>query len=555
MKTIDIPLPADKPASIWQAFEVSMFRAIWIAAFVSNIGSWMQNTAGVWLITTVSTSSVLVALMQTATSLPVFLLSVPAGVIADLLDRRRLLLVTQLFMAAVALVLAVITLMGFSTSWSVLLLTFMLGIGAAFNAPAWQTVASELVPRNLLPAALTLNGVSINAARAVGPALGGVIIAYYSPGYVFMLNSLSFLGTCWVLYRWKRPATVSTLPSETFVSALRAGVRYVQFSPSIHAIMIRASVFTFGSSALWALLSLVIARKLHLDSGTYGSMLSCLGAGAVTGALVMDYIRKVLTTNQRITVGLIGFAGATAALGLSPSVEFLYPVMYMAGVCWLLTLTSFNVSVQLNLPKWVQARVLSIYLLVFQGGMAFGSLFWGGISGRFGLETALLAAAGWLLVSTLLAIPFPLKQAEALNLAPAGTWTNPENEANVEADEGPVVVMIEYRIDPAKLPAFLRAVEELKRVRMRDGSLRVGVFTDIAQPDRQVEFFMVASWGEHLRQHQRFTQDDLRIEQMVRQFHLGSNPPIITHFVAQTDKLDETPAPVPGPSLATLEGQ
>lgn len=555
MKTIDIDVPVDKPPTIWQAFEVGMFRAIWIAAFVSNIGSWMQNTAGVWLITTLSTSSVLVALMQTATSLPVFLLSVPAGVVADLVDRRRLLLVTQLFMASVALTLALTTLMGVSTNWSVLLLTFILGIGAAFNAPAWQTVASELVPRNLLSAALTLNGVSINAARAVGPALGGLIIAYYSPGYVFLLNSLSFLGTCWVLYRWKRPATVSTLPSENFVSALRAGVRYVQFSPSIHAILIRASAFTFGSSALWALLSLVIARKLHLSSGAYGSMLSCLGAGAVTGALLMDYIRQALTTNQRITVGLVGFATATVALGLLPSIYYLYPMMYVAGVCWLLTLTSFNVSVQLNLPKWVQARVLSIYLLVFQGGMAFGSLVWGGVAGQYGLETALLAAAGWLLLSTLLAIPFPLKQAEALNLAPAGTWANPENQARVEADEGPVVVMIEYRIDPVALPAFLRAIEELKRVRMRDGSLRVGVFTDIAQPDRQVEFFMVASWGEHLRQHQRFTQDDVTIERMVQQFHLGPNSPIVTHFVAQTDKLDEMPAPIPTPSLATLEGQ
>lgn len=555
MKAVDIDVPADKPPTIWQAFQVSMFRAVWIAAFVSNIGTWMQNTAGVWLITTLADSSVLVALMQTATSLPVFLLSVPAGVIADLLDRRRLLLVTQLFMAAAALTLAVTTLLGMSTAWSVLLLTFMLGVGAAFNAPAWQTVASELVPRSLLPAALTLNGVSINAARAVGPALGGLIIAYYSPGYVFLLNSTSFLGTCWVLYQWKRPLVVSTLPSENFVSALRAGVRYVQFSPMIHAILIRASAFTFGASALWALLSLVIAHKFHLDAGTYGAMLSCLGAGAVTGALLMDYIRQVLSTNRRIIVGLIGFATATLALGFLPTVGFLYPMMYVAGVCWLLTLTSFNVSVQLNLPKWVQARVLSIYLLVFQGGMAFGSLVWGSVASRFDLETALLSAAGWLLLSTLLVIPFPIKQAEQLNLAPAQTWTDPENRANVDADEGPVVVMIEYRIDPARLPAFLKAVENLKRVRLRDGALRVGVFTDITQPERQVEFFMVASWGEHLRQHQRFTQDDVAVERMVRQFHLGPNPPMVTHFVAQTDKIDERPAPIQTPSLATLEGQ
>ncbi|QJW90548.1 MFS transporter [Spirosoma taeanense] len=555
MKTIDTDVPAEKPPTIWQAFSVSMFRAVWIAAFVSNIGTWMQNTAGVWLITTLSTSSVLVALMQTATSLPVFLLSIPAGVIADLLDRRRLLLVTQLFMATAALTLALMTLSGVSTSWSVLFLTFVLGIGAAFNAPAWQTVASELVPRNLLPATLTLNGVSINAARAVGPAVGGLIIAYYSPGYVFLLNSLSFLGTCWVLYRWRRPAVLSNLPSENFVNALRAGLRYVQFSPSIHAILIRASAFTFGASALWALLSLVIARKFQLEAGTYGTLLSCLGAGAVSGALLMDSIRRMLTTNRRILVGLFGFALATVSLGVLPSVTFLYPIMYVAGVCWLLTLTSFNVSVQLNLPKWVQARVLSIYLLVFQGGMAFGSLIWGSVASRFGLETALGAAAGWLLLSTLLAIPFPINQGEQLNLAPANTWTDPDNLARVDPEEGPVVVMIEYRINPATLPAFLKAVEDLKRVRLRDGALRVGVFTDIAQPERQVEFFTVASWGEHLRQHQRFTQDDVAVERMVRQFHVGPNPPLVTHFVAQTDKLTELAAPIAVPDSVTLEGQ
>jgi hypothetical protein len=239
-----------------------------------------------------------------------------------------------------------------------------------------------------------------------------------------------------------------------------------------------------------------------------------------------------------------------------PSVTFLYPMMYIAGICWLLTLTSFNVSVQLNLPKWVQARVLSIYLLVFQGGMAFGSLIWGSVASRTSLETALLAAAAWLLLSTLLVFPFPIRQSERLNLAPASPWTDPEDHAQVNPNDGPVIVMIEYRIDPGTLPNFLKAVEELKRIRLRDGALRVGVFTDIAQPERQVEFFMVASWAEHLRQHQRFTQEDVAIERMVKQFHLEKNPPVVTHFVAQTDRIDNTiTAPVTAPSAATLEGQ
>lgn len=528
-----------------------MFRTIWIAAFVSNIGTWMQNTAGVWLITTLSTSSVLVALMQTATSLPVFLLSVPAGAFADLFDRRKLLLATQLFMAAAAFLLGITTLLGLVNSEAVLLLTFLLGIGAALNGPAWQTVASELVPRSILPAALTLNGVSVNAARAVGPALGGLIIAHYSPGYVFMLNGLSFLGTCWVLYHWQRPNPPSALPVENFVSALRAGIRYVQFSPSIHAILARASAFTFGSSALWALLSLVIARKLHLSSGTYGVMLSWLGMGAVSGALLIGRISQFLNLNQRILTGVFGFALATVGLALFDSVYQLYPMMYIAGVCWLLSLTSFNVSVQLNLPKWVQARVLSIYMLVFQGGMAIGSLIWGTVAAHFGLQAALLSAAAWLFTSLLLAIPLPIRQTEKLDLDPAGTWSDPESQIEIDPDDGPVVVMIEYRVSPDSLPDFLLAMEPLKRLRLRDGAGRVGIFTDVTQPERQVELFTVSSWGEHLRQHQRFTQDDLGIERTVRQYHLGPTPPKVTHLVSQTDKHMHQLVP----HLETLEGQ
>ncbi|QKZ13910.1 MFS transporter [Spirosoma sp. KUDC1026] len=555
MPRIQTDATLEPPPSIWEAFHITLFRAVWIAAFVSNIGTWMQNTAGVWLLTTLSTSSVLVAMMQTATSLPVFLLSVPSGVIADLLDRRRLLLVTQAFMAVMALTLAVTTLMGVATAWSTLFLTFMLGVGAAFNAPAWQTIASELVPRRLLPAALTLNGVSMNAARAIGPALGGLIIAYFSPGYVFLLNSLSFLGTCLVLYQWKRPIAESSLPGENFVSALRAGIRYVQFSPAIHAIMIRASAFTFGASALWALLSLVIAQRLHLSSGTYGIMLSCLGTGAVTAALLMNTIQQYLVISQRILVGMIGFALAELALATFTTIYFLYPVMFMAGVSWLLTLTSFNISVQLNLPKWVQARVLSLYLLVFQGGTAFGSLIWGSVASQFGLTTALVSAAGALVIAMLLAIWFPIQQTASLDLAPAGTWDEPDNRAHVAPDDGPVVVMIEYRIDPQTLAAFLQATEALKRVRLRDGALRVGVFTDITQPERQVEFFMVASWADHLRQHQRFTQEDIAVQEMVEQFHIAPTPPKVSHFVAQTDTYSAIPAPLQPPSPTTLESQ
>ena len=535
--TSDTPsAQASKPLSLWDAFQFPVFRAIWLAAFVSNIGTWMQNMAGVWLLTTLSSSQVLVALMQTATSLPVFLLSVPAGALADLVDRRRLLLATQGFMAIVALALGISAILGSIQPEAILSFTFLLGIGAALNGPAWQSITPEVVSRQVLPIALTLNGVSINLSRAIGPALGGLIIAYYSPGFVFLLNGISFGATFIVIYRWKRTRMEQNLPVEDFVTALRAGLRYVRFTPLLHAILIRAFAFTFGASALWALLSLIVARQLHMDSGVYGLMLTWLGAGAVTGALVLTRFTQHISANLRIFMAILAFAAVNVCVALSSSLWVLYPIMFLGGMAWLMALTSLNVSVQLNLPKWVQARVLSIYLLIFQGGMALGSIVWGTVAERYGLSIALLIAAGWMLLSTLLAIPFRLPLGSVRDFTPADNWPHPMLSNAIQPDQGPVVVMIEYRVKLEDQPAFLQAMEHLKRLRRRDGALRGGIFTDAANPERQAEFFVVSSWAEHLRQHHRFTKDDLLIQEAVLQYHTGPDRPAVFHFVAPSEE-------------------
>ena len=533
----DSPQPSI-PISLWEPLRQALFRSIWTAALISNLGTWMQNVAGVWLVTTLSTSATLVALMQTATSLPVFLLSIPAGALADIVDRRKLLLVTQTFMALIALLLGIVTLTGLITAPMVVAFTFVLGIGSALNGPAWQTVTPEVVSRRLLPAAVTLNSVSVNLARAAGPALGGLIIAYYSPGYLFILNGLSFLITLRALWQWTREPVVRTVP-EDFFSALQAGLRYVRYSPSLYVILIRAFAFTFGASAMWALLSLVIARHLHLAAGTYGLMLSCIGAGAVTGALLQGKVSQWLSPNRRIIVAGLVFCLVNVSLATLTSLVLLSGVMFLAGLAWLLVLTSFNASVQLQLPKWVQARALSVYMLVFQGGMALGSLVWGTLGEAFGLPTALIVAAGWLLVSMFLGIPFPIQSTEELNLSPAANWAEPDVHIPVDYDDGPVVVMIEYDIDAADRPAFFAAIQPLQRLRLRDGASQIGIFTDVALADRQVEFFTVPSWGEHLRQHARFTRSDQALEGRVRAFHRGPDSPKVTHFVAT--EVDEIP--------------
>ncbi|WP_139923835.1 MFS transporter [Hymenobacter sp. DG01] len=527
------PTAPEAPPTLWTPFTYAMFRAIWIASVVSNIGTWMQNVAGVWLVTTLTSSALLVALMQTATSLPAFLLSMPAGAMADLIDRRRLLLLTQAFMAVVALLLGVLTLLGEISALGVLAFTFLLGIGAAINAPVWQTVTVELVPRRVLGFAITLNGVSNNIARALGPAIGGAIIAYYSPGWVFLVNAVSFLGTFAVVYAWKREAEVSSGPMENFVGALRAGLRYVQYSPAIYAVLVRTFAFAFGASAMWGLLSVVTARRLHLSSDTYGVLLSWLGAGAITGAFLMGRAGNQLTYNQRVLIGSAVFVGTNVALALVSSVYWLYPVMFFSGIAWLMTMTSFSTTVQLHVPKWVQARVVSLYMLVFQAGLSFGSMVWGELADRTSLETALLATAAWMLLSLLLAIPYPMRSAEGLNLEPADHWPAPAVPGpDIDPDDGPVVVMVEYEVAVADQPAFREAAAQLTRLRLRDGSLRAGVFTDIARPTRITEFFYVATWGEHQRQQQRFTKEDQAVEARVRQFHTAPEPPRVTRFLA-----------------------
>jgi len=526
------PAPAPK-ATLLTPFTYALFRAIWIAGLVSNVGTWMQNVAGVWLVTTLTTSALVVALMQTATSLPAFLLSMPAGAMADLIDRRKLLLFTQGFMAAVATILGGLTLAGSVSAYGVLGFTFLLGMGAALNAPIWQTVTTELVPRPALPFAITLNGVSNNIARAIGPAVGGAIIAYYSSGWVFVLNGVSFLGTWAVVYFWKREATeASSGPAENFLGALRAGMRYVQYSPNIYGVLVRTFAFSFGSAAMWALVSVVVARKLHLSSGHYGVMLSWLGAGAVTGAFLMGRTGGRLSFNQRVLLGVLAFAGTNLALALITEIYVLYGVMFFSGIAWLMVMTSFSTTVQLSVPKWVQARVISVYMLVFQAGLSLGSLAWGELADHLTLETSLLIAAGWMLASALLALPFPMQPAEGLNLTPAENWPAPELDGPIDPDDGPVVVMIEYQVEPADWPAFRLAAEQLKRLRLRDGALRAGVFADVARPTQITEFFYVATWGEHERQHHRFTKEDEAIEAQVRAFHSGPGEPRVSHFIA-----------------------
>jgi MFS family permease len=514
----------------WSPLAIAAFRAIWIASVVSNIGTWMQNVGVAWLMTTLTPSPILVALIQTATSLPVFLVGLPAGALADLVDRRRLLLVSQTWMLLAAALLGGLTIAGLATPVALLMLTFALGLGGSINSPAWQAIVPELVPRRQLANAIALNGAGFNLARAIGPALGGLLVAAAGPGFVFVLNALSFLATILVLYRWKR-VSPSEGPSERLIEALRAGLRYVRFAPALRTLLARVGLYVVCASALWALLPVVARQQLGLDSSGYGALLACLGIGAVAGAFVLPRLRSALSLDELVAIAAVVFALGTAALGWVGFLPLLGLALAAAGLAWLAVMSSFNVAAQTVAPAWVSARVLGAYLLVSQGGLAAGSFAWGAVADRLGAPMALALAAASLVAGLALAPVWRLKHAERLDVRPSTHIVQPPAVlGEIEPGRGPVLVIAEYRVPPQRTGQFVAAMQLMRIVRRRDGALRWGLFEDPTDPRRYLETFIVGSLGEHLRQHERATMADRTLEERV--WRLAEGPPAVTHLIA-----------------------
>jgi MFS family permease/quinol monooxygenase YgiN len=519
--------------SAWSPLSLGLFRSLWLAAVASNIGTWMHNVGADWLMTTLAPSPLMVGLMQTAENAPLFLLALPAGALADIVDRRRLLIYTQAWMLVSAVALALLTLFGLTTPWVLLLLIFSLGLGSALNAPAWQAIIPELVPRSELSSAVSLNSVAFNIARAVGPALGGFVVAAVGSWAVFLLNSLSFIGVLIVIYRWRRAPIESMSPTERIVGAMRAGVRYVRHDPDLRAVLVRTGVFVSCASALWAMLPLVARQQLGLGALSYGVRLGGLGAGAIFGAIVLPAIRRKVSINVLIIGGTLIFAGVTATLATVHIFALLCVVMVFGGVAWMALMSSFNVSVQAIVPAWVRARVLAIYLLVFFGGMAVGSAMWGAIATRTGTNTALLYAAGALVAGLAAAYFFPLRTGDEPDLEPSLHWSDPIVITEPHPQDGPVLVTVHYQIEPERADEFIAAMNEVKRILKRDGALRWGLFANPAEPGHYVETFLVESWAEHMRQHARVTNEDRHAQDLARSFHVGDSAPVITHLIAQ----------------------
>jgi len=511
---------------------VPLFRTLWIAALASNVGTWMQIVAAAWLMTSLTSSATLVALVQTASALPIVLAGLPSGAIGDVVDRRKLLLITQGWMLAVAGALGVLTLLGATTPWVLLVLTFALGLGAAMMAPTWLAIQPDLVPREEFSQAVSLGAVQFNLARAVGPALGGLVIAIAGPGAVFLLNAASFLAVAIPIYRWHRPTDESALPPEHITAAISSGVRYVRYAPGIRAALLRASVFIFFSSALWALLPLLAREQLGLGSGGYGLLLGCMGVGSVAGATMLPSLRRKLSQDAAVAIATVMLALAIGTLAYVHNVGLAGVAMVAAGVAWIAVLSSLNVSVQTFSPRWVRARVLSVYQLIFQGGTAIGSAFFGLVADWIGTPAALGLAALGLLLGLTTALRWRLRTGEHLDLSPSAHWPEPAVAIEPGPEEGPVLVTIEYRIDPGRGREFVRLMDRLGLSRRRSGATQWGVFHDAADPGRYLETFIVGSWVEHLRQHERVSVAEKEIQERVHSFLVGDARPVVSHYIA-----------------------
>jgi MFS family permease len=407
-----------RSASAWDPLRRPLFRALWIASLTSSIGTWMHEVTAVWLMTSLTPSPMMVALMQTAASLPIVLLALPAGAIADVFDRRRMLLFTQGWMLASAAVLALLTILDATTPWLLLILTFALGAGAAVNAPAWQATTPEAVPRADLPAAVALSGMGLNIARAVGPAFGGMIVTVTGAWAVFLLNAASFLAVMMVLHRWHRAPEQKQPAIKPVLSSMREGIFYVSQAPALRAVLIRTGLFVPFASAIWALLPLLVRYELELNCYGYGTLFGCLGVGAVIGAVFLPMLRSHFSTDTLVAGATVVFAGTTAALSEVRHFGLLCLLLMAGGIAWITLMASFNVVIQTAVPSWIRARGMALFLLVFHGGMAGGGILWGAVTEHAGIATALFVAAGGLIVNLLAMAPYPLEGTEQSNFSP-----------------------------------------------------------------------------------------------------------------------------------------
>jgi MFS family permease len=517
--------------SAWSPLRLPLFRAVWLGSVISNIGTTMNDTAAVWTMTTLTASPTMVSLMQTMSSLPLFLFALPAGAMADLIDRRRLIVAAQMGALLTAVGMAVLAWFGQLNAAVLLLATFQLCVAAAFTMPAWQALVPEIVGKDERSAAIALNGVGYNVARAVGPIAGGLLVAALGPAPVFALNALSFVAVVVVMSTGTYVGRQRSAQREQMLGAMAAAIRYARHAPAMQAVLWRGGVHVFAAVAPVVLLPIVVHGR-GWSASDFGVLMGCYGGGAIAIAVsALPKLRARFTFDHVLVGASLVSAAATAIVAVVPGRIAMGAVLAVAGAAWMSGVNTFSVASQGVFPNWVRARSSAIYLVVMQGSFALGALVWGRLTAQFGAPLALLIAAGGLIVSAILARYLPISHVEQLDLSPSRHWPGHTLMQEPAPEDGPVLVTIEYHIDPAEEAAFKAAMFHLRETRLRDGAFRCSVFHDLADPTLYRETFLVGSWAEHLRQHERTTMEDQRIEGAVLAFHRAPAPPVVRHLL------------------------
>ncbi|WEF24032.1 MFS transporter [Paracoccus sp. S3-43] len=537
--------PPSRPSAL-APFRHRDFRLLWSATLVSNFGGLVQAVGAAWLMTQLTDSATLIALVQASNTLPIMLLALASGALADIFDRKAILLFAQCFMGVVSVLLAVVAWQGWLTPWLLLAFTFLIGAGQALYNPPWQASMGDLVPRADLPAAVTLNSVGFNLMRSVGPAAGGFIVAAFGAAAAFAVNALSYIPLLGALLRWRPTIAPRTAPPEAFLPAVAAGLRYVFLSPNLMKVILRGALFGFAAVSILALLPLV--AKAHPEGGSmlFGGLLGCYGIGAIAGAALNPRIRARFDNENIVRMAFAGFALSAVVLGQTQNVWLHALALLPAGASWVLALSLFNVTVQLSTPRWVVARALALYQTATFGGMAAGSWAWGAVAGAHGLGEALTAAGIVLLAGAVIGFWFKAPDFGTADLEPLNRFREPALRLDLRGRSGPIMVMVDYRIAQKDTTEFLRLMQLRRGVRRRDGARNWALLRDLEHPDLWSESYHLATWDEYVRHNLRRTRSEAEITVALRALHQGEGDPLVHRMIERHSVGPEDDLPLIG---------
>jgi MFS family permease len=530
---------------------IPVFRLFWFANITANFGSLIQGVGAAWLMTSLTTSPVMVALVQSSTTFPIMMLSLLSGAIADNLDRRKIMIAAQIFMLIASIGLVICAWLNLLTPWLLLAFTFLIGCGVASNTPAQSASVGDMVPRSVVPAAVGLNSMGFNIARSIGPAIGGLIVASVGAVYAFVANVFSNVMLIAFLIQWRPNYPAKHLPRESLLAAMHAGPRYVMMSPNLRVVMVRSTLFGIFASAAPTLMPLIARDVIHGGAGVFGLLSAGFGVGAVGGALVTAQLRTRLSSEKIVQLAALFMAAGTALAGVSTFTPLTLLAVMLAGSGWVLGLSTFNILVQMASPRWVVGRALACYQMCAFGAMSIGAWIIGGLTESLGVVMTLIVLAAIQASNVLWGFILPVADADALNLDPLRHSYEPKTQVPVPPRSGPIVIDIAYRIAPSDVPAFQEAMLECRRIRRRDGAMGWSLVRDLGDEERWVERYQAPTWISYLRHIGRRTHDDAANWDRIEKLHIGPEPPVVTRMLERQPgrvTADEPSDPLPNPA-------